>query len=73
MNVTPEEWRKRGREIDLRDGRIFVVEKAGAAGTPVLVLHGEHEWVVGEDEQCTIARIVEPHHPGLEGSGPRPS
>jgi len=40
MNVTPEEWRKRGREIDLRDGRVFVVEKAGAAGTPVLVLHG---------------------------------
>lgn len=39
MNVTPEQWRKRGRTIDLRDGSIFAVDVPGT-GTPVLVLHG---------------------------------
>src|SRR5262245_60528582 len=39
MSVTPEDWRKRGKTIDLRDGSIFVVEMTGT-GVPILVLHG---------------------------------
>jgi len=39
MSVTPEQWRKQGRTIDLRDGAIFVVDLPGE-GIPVLVLHG---------------------------------
>jgi pimeloyl-ACP methyl ester carboxylesterase len=39
MTVTPEEWRKRGKHIALRDGDIFVVDLPGP-GVPVLVLHG---------------------------------
>jgi pimeloyl-ACP methyl ester carboxylesterase len=39
MTVTPEEWRKRGKTIALRDGDIFTVDLAGS-GVPVLVLHG---------------------------------
>lgn len=39
MQVTPEEWRKRGKTIALRDGGIFTVDLPGS-GVPVLVLHG---------------------------------
>src|SRR5687768_6115984 len=39
MTVTPEEWRKRGKPIALRDGEIFTVDLPGA-GVPILVLHG---------------------------------
>lgn len=39
MQATPEDWRKRGRTIALRDGGIFVVDLEGT-GVPVLVLHG---------------------------------
>ena len=41
--MRPEAWRARGREIAVPEGRIFAVELGGAAGaalTPVLVLHG---------------------------------
>jgi pimeloyl-ACP methyl ester carboxylesterase len=44
VNVAVEAWRKRGKYIDIPEGRIFVVELGpddGAANTtPVLVLHG---------------------------------
>lgn len=39
MTVTPEQWRKRGTTIALRDGGIFTVDLEGS-GVPVLVLHG---------------------------------
>jgi pimeloyl-ACP methyl ester carboxylesterase len=48
--ITPEEWRTKGSEIVVPDGRIFTVdmsngankasEEASAALTPILVLHG---------------------------------
>ena len=38
--LSPETWRKRGRTIDLPDGRIFAVELGGGTGLPVLALHG---------------------------------
>ena len=39
MKITPEDWRKRGKTIALRDGGIFAVDLEGS-GVPVLVLHG---------------------------------
>jgi pimeloyl-ACP methyl ester carboxylesterase len=39
MKITPEDWRKRGKTIDLRDGGIFAVDLEGS-GVPILVLHG---------------------------------
>lgn len=39
MKITPEDWRKRGKTIALRDGGIFAVDLEGG-GVPVLVLHG---------------------------------
>lgn len=44
MSLSVEAWRKRGRYIDVPDGRIFVVELGPDPGqsdrTPVVVLHG---------------------------------
>lgn len=42
--ISVETWRKRGKYIDVPEGRVFVVDAAGpgtdAKATPVLVLHG---------------------------------
>lgn len=44
MSVAVDAWRKRGKYIDVPEGRVFVVELGPEAGatdeTPVLVLHG---------------------------------
>lgn len=42
MGTSPEEWRTRGSELVLPEGRIFVVDHnpEGALGTPLLILHG---------------------------------
>jgi pimeloyl-ACP methyl ester carboxylesterase len=39
LTASPEQWRKRGKTIALRDGGIFAVDMDGD-GDPVLVLHG---------------------------------
>jgi pimeloyl-ACP methyl ester carboxylesterase len=37
--ITPEDWRARGKDIAVPEGKVFALDE-GQAGTPVLVLHG---------------------------------
>jgi len=40
MTVAIERWHARGRTVDTRDGRVWVIDEGPRDGTPVVLLHG---------------------------------